>query len=128
LHADRDHTNSFHSSAEYTLIWNALDYPACVFPVTKVDPVLDQPKPAHDFLSEQDRVVYELCTSDFIGDLLMLTTCLWTDDSPETFKNAPVGLQLVGRSQEEEAVIAMTEIVDVALKAHKARLYDRSRS
>jgi Asp-tRNA(Asn)/Glu-tRNA(Gln) amidotransferase A subunit family amidase len=50
-----------------------------------------------------------------------------TDDSPETFKNAPVGLQLVGRSQEEEAVIAMTEIVDAALKAHKARLYERSR-
>jgi amidase len=39
------------------------------------------------------------------------------DDSPETFKNAPVGLQLVGQSQEDEAVIAMTEIVDAALKA-----------
>lgn len=30
--------------------------------------------------------------------------------------NAPVGLQLVGRTLEEEAVIAMTEIVDAALK------------
>jgi amidase len=31
-----------------------------------------------------------------------------------------VGLQLIGRSQEEEAVIAMTEIVDNALMAFKA--------
>ena len=41
-----------------------------------------------------------------------------TDDA-ETFKNAPVALQLVGGTLEEEAVIAMTEIVDAALKARK---------
>ncbi|KAH9007313.1 general amidase [Lactarius hatsudake] len=84
----------------YTMIWNVLDYPACVFPVTKVDPVLDRPKPEHDFLSEADRQIHELY------------------DSPETFKNAPVSLQLVGRSQEDEAVIAMTEIVRAALERH----------
>lgn len=92
------------TSAEYTLIWNVLDYPACVFPVTTVDPILDKPKPAHQFLSEADKGVYELY------------------DSPKTFKNAPVGLQLVGRTQEDEAVIAMTEIVDAALKAKPPRL------
>lgn len=37
-------------------------------------------------------------------------------DNPESFAGAPVGLQLVGRTQEDEAVIAMTEIVDKALK------------
>jgi len=87
------------TNAEYTFVWNVLDYPACVFPVTTVDPVLDKPKPAHQFLSEADKRVYELY------------------DSPETFKNAPVGLQLVGQTQEDEAVIAMTEIVDAALRA-----------
>jgi len=84
-----------------------LDYPACVFPITKVDPVLDQPKPAHEFLSKEDQRIYEQY------------------DSPETFKNAPVSLQLVGRSQEDEAVIAMTEIVRAALDAkgyHQPRL------
>ncbi|KAN0124333.1 Amidase signature domain containing protein [Russula decolorans] len=91
------------NSAEYTLIWNALDYPACVFPVTEVDPILDQPKPAHQFLSKADQGVYELY------------------DSPETFKNAPVGLQLVGQCQEDEAVIAMTEIVDAALRGKHDR-------
>jgi hypothetical protein len=68
LHADRNNTDSFYSSAEYTLIWNALDYPACVFPVTTVNPILDQPKPAHEFLSKLDRNVYELCKGDFLGD------------------------------------------------------------
>ncbi|KAF8273107.1 amidase signature domain-containing protein [Lactarius quietus] len=82
----------------YTSVWNVLDYPACVFPVTKVDPVLDQPKPAHEFLGEADEKIYERFPS-------------------RTFKNAPVSLQLVGRSQEDEDVIAMTEIVRAALDA-----------
>jgi amidase len=54
-------SNSSYSSAEYTFVWNVLDYPACAFPVTEVDPVLDQPKPAHQFLSKADQRVYELC-------------------------------------------------------------------
>ena len=37
-------------------------------------------------------------------------------DDPEMFHGLPIGLQLVGRTLEEEAVIAMTEIVDRALK------------
>lgn len=48
----------------------------------------------------------------------MLNEGLRTDD-PSTFANAPVGLQLSGRTLEEEAVIAMTEIVDEALKKYK---------
>ncbi|CAL1717065.1 unnamed protein product [Somion occarium] len=89
--------------ASYTTVWNALDYVACVFPVTKVDPSTDVKKPAHAFLSDRDKANYEMY-------------------DPKVFANAPVGLQLVGRTQEEEAVIAMTEIVDAALKANKARL------
>lgn len=88
------------NNAEYTMVWNSLDYTACVFPVTRVDPVLDKAKPAHEFFSDNDRMIYELYDA-------------------ETFKNAPVALQLVGGTLEEEAVIAMTEIVDAALKARK---------
>ncbi len=50
------------------MVWNALDYPACVFPVTKVDPVLDRPKPERDFLSEADQKTFELCARDFLRD------------------------------------------------------------
>ncbi|KAG1755245.1 general amidase [Suillus paluster] len=84
----------------YTMVWNALDYPAAIFPVTTVDPILDGKELTHDFYDEIDKKVYEMY-------------------DPEKFKNAPVGLQLVGRTLEEEAVIRMTEIVDAALAAAK---------
>ncbi|OBZ80049.1 Acetamidase [Grifola frondosa] len=84
-------------NTSYTMVWNTLDYVACVFPVTRVNPELDGIKPEHKFLSKADK------TNHGIYD-------------PATFQNAPVALQLVGRSLEEEAVIAMTEIVDAALK------------
>jgi len=90
-------------SADYTMIWNSLDYPALNFPVTTVNPALDVPKPAHEFLSSEDKDNYELY-------------------SPETFRDAPVGLQLVGRTQEEEAVIGMSEIVEKALRSQQAKL------
>jgi len=37
-------------------------------------------------------------------------------DNPDLFRGCPVGLQLTGGTQEEEAVIGMTEIVAEALK------------
>ncbi|KAJ8595435.1 general amidase [Rhizopogon salebrosus TDB-379] len=82
----------------YTTVWNALDYPAEVFPVTVVDPILDAVKGPRDFYGDADKEIHEMY-------------------DPETFKNAPVCLQLVGRTLEEEAVIKMTEIVDAALAA-----------
>ena len=42
-------------------------------------------------------------------------------DDPDLFHGLPVGLQLIGRTQEEEAVIAMMEVVDRALQAQRAR-------
>ncbi|EJD42742.1 general amidase [Auricularia subglabra TFB-10046 SS5] len=86
--------------AAYTTVFNVLDYPAAVIPITRVDPVLDAPAEKHEFRHVEDKVVYEMYT-------------------PEKFENAPVGLQIVGRTQEDEAVIAMAEIVDVAVKKYK---------
>lgn len=86
--------------ANYTTVWNSLDYPAAIFPVTTVDSTLDGKEPPHSFYDDFDKDVYELY-------------------DPEKFKNAPVCLQLVGRTLEEEAVIKMTEIVDAALAAAK---------
>ncbi|KAF9241339.1 general amidase, partial [Melanogaster broomeanus] len=80
---------------DYTTVWSALDYPASVFPVTTVDPALDLKKARESFVDHFDQRNHE-------------------SYDPEVFKNAPVCLQLVGRTLEEEAVIAMTEIVDAA--------------
>ncbi|KAG2137384.1 general amidase [Suillus bovinus] len=85
---------------DYTAVWNALDYPAAVFPVTTVDSTLDRKARPHAFHNDIDKDIYEMY-------------------DPEKFKNAPVCLQLVGRTLEEEAVIRMTEIADAALLAAK---------
>lgn len=50
------------------------------------------------------------------------TLLSYSSDEPEVFRDAPVGLQLVGRTLEEESVIAMTEIVDAALKSVRSQL------
>jgi amidase len=68
--------------------------------VTTVDPTLDTKKSRHVFYDDFDKGIYDMY-------------------DPETFKNAPICLQLVGRTLEEEAVIKMTEIVDGALAAAK---------
>jgi len=91
------------SYGNYTMVWNALDYTASTFPVTTVDPVLDVKQSRENFFGADDRNVYEMY-------------------DPEVFKDAPVSLQLVGRTLEEEAVIAMTEIVDAALKVTSGQL------
>ncbi|GJJ09663.1 hypothetical protein Clacol_003887 [Clathrus columnatus] len=85
-------------SADFTMIWNALDYPAMVLPVVKVDATLDKVRPPHQFLSEEDKTNYE-------------------SYNPETFTDAPVGIQIVGRTCEEEALIAISEIADAAIKS-----------
>ncbi|KIK70774.1 hypothetical protein GYMLUDRAFT_254100 [Collybiopsis luxurians FD-317 M1] len=88
--------------ANYTMVWNLLDYSALVIPVSKVDPKLDPVQAPHVFHNEQDKTAYELY-------------------KPEDFANAPIAIQLIGRTLEEEAVIAMGEIVDAALKAGSAK-------
>ncbi|KAF8905934.1 general amidase [Gymnopilus junonius] len=83
----------------YTVICNSHDYTALVLPTgLTVDPILDVPKPSHKFFSTMDRANYELY-------------------DPAKFKDAPIGIQIIGRTLEEEAVIAMGEIVDSAIKA-----------
>ncbi|KIJ68407.1 hypothetical protein HYDPIDRAFT_173143 [Hydnomerulius pinastri MD-312] len=85
----------------YTTVWNALDYTASIFPVTTVDPSLDMKGVRASFVDEFDRSI-------------------WNMYNPDVFKGAPICLQLVGRTLEEEAVIAMTEIVGAALKGVSA--------
>ncbi|KAF8295664.1 general amidase [Clavulina sp. PMI_390] len=89
--------HGYNSDVFYTSMWNGLDYTACTFPVTTVDPELDVRVPRLQFHNYEDEHIHR-----------------WYD--ARIFKGAPVGLQLVGRTHEEEAVLAMTEVVDAALK------------
>ncbi|KAJ3998567.1 amidase signature domain-containing protein [Lentinula boryana] len=84
-------------SAQYTMVWSVLDYSTLVIPVSRVDPAIDMVKAPHEFYNEEDKANYNIY-------------------NPANFANAPISVQLVGRTLEEEAVIAMGEIVDNALK------------
>ncbi|PPR01516.1 hypothetical protein CVT24_001886 [Panaeolus cyanescens] len=86
----------------YTTMCNALDYTTSVFPVTTVDPEVDIPQPPHKFHNHEDEAIFNLYATD-------------------VFKGCPVGLQLIGRTLEEEAVIRMTYIVDEALTVWKQK-------
>ncbi|KAK1226197.1 hypothetical protein PQX77_010779 [Marasmius sp. AFHP31] len=86
----------------YTTLCNAMDYTTSVFPVTFVDTELDHPREPHEFYNYEDEAVYKLYDSGL-------------------FQGCPIGLQLIGRTQEEEAVIRMTEIVDMALKEYQRK-------
>ncbi|KAH9479411.1 Acetamidase [Psilocybe cubensis] len=81
----------------YTTLCNAMDYTTSVFPVTRVDPKVDIPKEPHEFYNHEDEAIYKLYRTDL-------------------FDGCPVGLQLIGKTLEEEAVMRMTFIVDDALK------------
>lgn len=60
--------HGIYSYSNYTKVFNALDYSACIFPVTRVDVTKDVKKPAHTFLSNLDETNYNLCTLFHYGD------------------------------------------------------------
>ena len=99
------------------MVWNGFDCPTCVFPVSKVDQILDVKQSRDKFFSKADEYYYKLCQSLF--PLGYSVSYLFSLDDPAVWQNAPTCLQLVGHTLEEEAVIGMTEIVDAALKEYK---------
>ncbi|BGO99058.1 hypothetical protein NBRC10513v2_000159 [Rhodotorula toruloides] len=82
----------------YTGICNLCDYPAAVFPVTKVDPAVDVKAEPYEFASDFDKINYERYDA-------------------EVYRDAPVALQLIGRKGEDEAVIKMMELAVEALQS-----------
>ncbi|KAL8995184.1 MAG: hypothetical protein Q9169_005043 [Polycauliona sp. 2 TL-2023] len=76
----------------YTSQWNLLDYPALVFPVSKVDPDIDRVEEGYEPMNEKDAFNYGLY-------------------EPERYRDAPVSLQLIGRRYEDEKVIEAFEYI-----------------
>ncbi len=70
----------------YTSQWNLLDYPALVFPVTRVNPAVDRWEAGFEPLGEKDKENFDAYKN------------------AEEYAGAPVGLQLVGRRYEDERV------------------------
>ncbi|EPX70952.1 acetamidase [Schizosaccharomyces octosporus yFS286] len=74
----------------YTSVWNLLDLPSAVFPVTKVDTTLDVKDESYKPMNDDDAFQYHTY-------------------KPEDYKDAPVGLQLVGARWEDENLLAALE-------------------
>ncbi|KAI5299383.1 hypothetical protein KEM56_003289 [Ascosphaera pollenicola] len=81
----------------YTSQWNLLDYPAVVFPVTTINPAKDLPDTEYKPRNKQDAYAQSLYTD------------------PEVFRDAPVGLQVVGRRHFDEKVLAALELIEKAM-------------
>ncbi|CAF2100723.1 unnamed protein product [Rotaria magnacalcarata] len=81
----------------YTSIWNLLDYPAAVFPVTTVDLMKD--KVAIDYKPRNvlDEENFKLYTS------------------ADSYSNAPIGLQVVCRRYNDEKLMKCLEIIERAM-------------
>lgn len=88
-----------------TILYNMVDSPVGVVPVTRVDPLKDQitdswiQGPGHGSRM-LEREVYEGKTPVY---------------DPKKMDQIPVGVQIVGKRWEEEKVIAMMHVVDKAL-------------
>lgn len=75
-------------------IWNALDYTAGTFPVTRCDVSVDVPVPRDDFISDTDREVHDIYTNNL-----------------EKFDGGAVSLQLICKKLEEEKCSKLIEYV-----------------
>ncbi|KAL3477194.1 amidase signature domain-containing protein [Aspergillus californicus] len=84
----------------YTVVWNAVDYPAIIMPFTTVDPVVDVRDTefvAKDELDERIQALYD----------------------PELMAGAPVSLQLVAPRLQDAALLRYAEELDRVLNGTK---------
>jgi amidase len=71
----------------------------------------------HEFFTDFDKENYENCEFGSLGFLCRFAEPLI--DDPMTYEKAPISIQVVARTLEEEALIAMSEIVDKALREQR---------
>jgi len=81
----------------YLSQWNLLDYPVIMLPITTVESSIDLPDTSYQPVNEIGRDNREMY-------------------DPSLFEDVPVGVQLVGRSMQEEQLLAVAMAMDQAVK------------
>ncbi|OQO08622.1 hypothetical protein B0A48_06492 [Cryoendolithus antarcticus] len=105
----------------YTSQWNLLDYPAVVFPTGLYCGAEDKVDKTYKPMNEKDEYNHELCEYHIV--VYVVYDYLGRDrtdgnptDKPETYTDAPISLQLVGRRYEDEKLIEALEMIMAAAK------------
>lgn len=91
--------------ASSTILFNTVDSPVGVIPVTRVDPSIDQ-------------LTDEWMSGPGLGSKILEGRLYRGSDpayNPKKMAGIPVGVQIVGRKWEDEKVISLMHIVDDAL-------------
>ncbi|CAG7853805.1 Acetamidase [Serendipita indica DSM 11827] len=89
----------------YSSYWNLVDYPAAVFPLGRLR-AADWVETSADALPEPR------------NDTEAFIRSQW---NPETYDNAPISLQVVGRRHMEEKTLACLNIVEQAIKEYESK-------
>lgn len=85
----------------YAEIWNLLDYPAAIIPVTTVDRDIDVQKQSDESAAVSDNARNPQTEGEY---------------DPDVYHGAPVSLQIICRPWCEEHLLNVSEVVDCALK------------
>lgn len=97
--------DNFAAVAAATILYNVVDLPVGVLPITRVDPAKDQ-------------VTEEWTEGPGHGSRLLeygIYKAKTPIYNPESTKGMPVSIQVVGKKWEEEKVLAMMHVVEGAL-------------
>lgn len=92
--------------ASATVLFNVIDSPVGIVPVTRVDPSLDQLSPGFKPGETGGSTMFEKW---------MYQNGPRTVYNPQEMAGIPVGVQIVGRKWDDEKVLAMMHVVDEAL-------------
>lgn len=85
------------SNDSYTVVWNTMDYPAIVIPISNVDPAKDPKDSLEMPISPTDAEFYARY-------------------DPELMAGAPIALQLVGPRLGDEQLLQDAELIDTILR------------
>jgi amidase len=105
-----------HNTAKYwgyTSQWNLLDYPAVVFPVSKVDKSKDGAAVGFKAMTDVDEENWKLC--EFFCSISCQIADRPSIDNAEKFEGLPISLQLVGRRFEDAKVLAILDYIKDAI-------------
>lgn len=110
--------------AAMAILYNAIDSPVGIVPVTRVDPGLDA-LPARDIWAKENGHGSSLLEHDlyFKASIKGADGRKRTVYDVEAMKGLPVGVQLVGKSGEDEKVLQIMKVVDDALGATGERRF-----